>query len=196
MKAFTKLIKENPERLNPYHVISIAEIINNNLNYFDKGFRKVNVEVRGAPFFPSDAINICPEMYSLFDCYYNVWNILLTYEREARFHIKYIHIHPFEDGNGRTGRILTNYNLCKNNKAPIIIDSRERSRYFKYINENDVDSLTLLLEKKSKDELDVMLELYETICGNEIETYDKLENDEDIRIYKLARDRKNKTEDI
>lgn len=102
------------------------------------------------------------------------------------FHIKFIRIHPFEDGNGRTGRIITSYNLCKSNKAPIVINSSEREKYFKFINENDVDSLANMFEQKSKEELEVMIELYETICGNEIKTIETL-NDEDIKIYELIR---------
>lgn len=45
------------------------------------------------------------------------------YEREAKFHIEFERIHPFEDGNGRTGRIITNAHLLHNNFAPIIITS-------------------------------------------------------------------------
>ncbi len=185
MKAFTKLIKENPSKLTPYDVIDIADIVNKNLKFYDKGFRKTQVEVRGATFTPTIPSLVTPEMYSLFDCYNNVWNILNPYEREARFHIKFIKIHPFEDGNGRTGRIITSYNLCKSNKAPIIINSRERSKYFKYISENDVDSLALMFEKKSKEELEVMVELYKTICGDEIKN--SILNDGDVKIYELSR---------
>lgn len=185
MKAFTKLIKENPSKLTPYDVIDIADIVNKNLKFYDKGFRKTQVEVRGATFTPTIPSLVTPEMYSLFDCYNNVWNILNPYEREARFHIKFIKIHPFEDGNGRTGRIITSYNLCKSNKAPIIINSRERSKYFKYISENNVDSLALMFEKKSKEELEVMVELYKTICGDEIKN--SILNDGDVKIYELSR---------
>lgn len=178
MKAFIGLIKKKPDRLTPYDVIDIAEIVNKNLNYFDRGFRKVGVEVRGASFFPVSAKDVMPEMYNLFDCYYNVWNILPVYEREARFHIKYIRIHPFEDGNGRTSRIITNYNLCNQNKAPIVINSRERKKYFSYIDNNDVDSLAFFFEKKSKEELDVMLDLYKTICGDVInDSSENIDND-------------------
>ena len=185
MKAFTKLIKENPSKLTPYDVIDIADIVNKNLKFYDKGFRKTQVEVRGATFTPTIPSLVTPEMYSLFDCYNNVWNILNPYEREARFHIKFIKIHPFEDGNGRTGRIITSYNLCKSNKAPIIINSQERSKYFKYISENNVDSLALMFEKKSKEELEVMVELYKTICGDEIKN--SILNDGDVKIYELSR---------
>ncbi len=177
MKAFIELIKRNPEKLSPYDVVNIADIVNKNLSYFYKGFRKVGVEVRGATFSPTSAKDVIPEMYNLFDCYYNIWNILPTYEREARFHIKFIRIHPFEDGNGRTGRIITSFNLCKANKAPIVISSRERKKYFSYIDNNDVDSLALFFEKKSKEELEVMLELYKAICGDTV-TNEKLDDDE------------------
>ncbi len=191
MEAFSELIRKNPYKLSPYDVINIAEIVNKNLNYFDKGFRKVNVEVRGASFFPVDAKNIIPDMYNLFDCYYNIWNILPPYEREARFHIRFMHIHPFEDGNGRTGRIITNYNLCKANNAPIIIDSRERNKYFDFINNSDVYGLASFFKKKSKEELEVMLELYKNISSDIVCENEKVyENDEDIRIYTLMRDRK------
>lgn len=194
MKAITQLIKTNPEKLSPYDVINVAEIINQNLNFFDRGFRKVQVEVRGAPFFPTAPKDITSEMYSLFDCYYNVWNILPAYEREARFHIKFIHIHPFEDGNGRTGRILTGYNLCRDNKAPIVIDSKERKKYFEYINKNDVDNLALLFEKKSKEEFEVMLNLYETICGNKIEniTQNSIVDEHGVKIYEMSSKKRNK----
>lgn len=184
MKAFTKLIKENPSKLTPYDVIDIADIVNKNLKFYDKGFRKTQVEIRGATFTPTIPSLVTPEMYSLFDCYNNVWNILNPYEREARFHIKFIKIHPFEDGNGRTGRIITSYNLCKSNKAPIIINSRERLKYFKYIGENDVDALANMFEKKSKEELEVMIELYKTICGDEIKK--STLNDGDVKIYELS----------
>ena len=43
--------------------------------------------------------------------YNNTWSSLDYLKREALFHLEFIRIHPFEDGNGRTGRLLLNYNL-------------------------------------------------------------------------------------
>lgn len=189
MKAIKDIISSNPSRISPYDSIDIADTVNKRLKFYDKGFRKINVEVNGAPFIPVEPEKITEEMYSLFDCYHNVWNILNPYEREARFHIKFIRIHPFEDGNGRTGRILTSYNLCKANKAPIIINSKERKKYFEYINNNNIDGLTKFFERKSKEELEVMLELYTAINGDEIKDIENT-NDEDIKIYELVRNRR------
>ncbi len=48
----------------------------------------------------------------------------------AYFHAKFENIHPFADGNGRTGRLLMNYLLVLHNHPPIIIHEEDRRTYF------------------------------------------------------------------
>lgn len=164
IKAFVKLIKDNKERLSPYDIAAIADIINKDLNYFSNGFRKVQVEVKKAQyFFPVPACEVIPRMYSLMDNYYNVWNILPIYEKEAKLHIELVRLQPFEDGNKRTSCILTNYNLCKQSKAPIVISGDEIDKYFNFIDRYDVDGFTEFLTEKSKKELEIMLNFYQAI---------------------------------
>ena len=55
--------------------------------------------------------------------------------REAKFHIEFERIHPFEDGNGRTGRIILNKNLIDQGFAPIIIPPEIRDQYISCIND-------------------------------------------------------------
>jgi Fic family protein len=48
----------------------------------------------------------------------------------AYFHAKFENIHPFSDGNGRTGRTLMNYFLILNDHPPITIHDEDRTAYY------------------------------------------------------------------
>lgn len=48
----------------------------------------------------------------------------------AYFYAKFENIHPFSDGNGRTGRLLMNYLLILMNHPPIVIHEEDRKAYY------------------------------------------------------------------
>lgn len=48
----------------------------------------------------------------------------------AYFHAKFENIHPFADGNGRTGRLAMNYFLVTHNHPPVIIHEEDRKAYY------------------------------------------------------------------
>ena len=52
-------------------------------------------------------------------------------EKIAKFHLEFEHIHPFNDGNGRIGRVIINYQLMELGLPPIIIRDKEKMTYYK-----------------------------------------------------------------
>ncbi|MBQ7351295.1 MAG: Fic family protein [Clostridia bacterium] len=67
----------------------------------------------------------------------------------AEFHARYIKIHPFRDGNGRTARLLTNYLLLSQGKQIVTIPIEDKEEYNNALNFANVTTL-----KEGADELD------------------------------------------
>ena len=55
-------------------------------------------------------------------------------------------------GNGRTGRLLINYELIKSNLPPIVISKDDRVKYFEYIRNNDIDGFAEWIKELSTEE--------------------------------------------
>lgn len=71
-----------------------------------------------------------------------------------KFHSEYEKIHPFQDGNGRTGRIIMFKECLKNGVFPFVIEDIEKASYYKYLNEsqlnNKYDNLINLCKKEQE----------------------------------------------
>lgn len=50
-------------------------------------------------------------------------------------HVTFEKIHPFSDGNGRTGRMIMNYSLLENDLPPLIIKKEDRNLYVDILHE-------------------------------------------------------------
>ncbi len=108
----------------------------------------------------SRPLDIANDMKTLIENYNSMWEKLDPFEKEARLHISFIRIHPFEDGNGRTGRLILNYNLLRQSLAPVIITTDLEEYYHSYIQNEDVEGLANLFRIQSIRENEVIGELY------------------------------------
>ena len=59
----------------------------------------------------------------------------------AESHWSFLRIHPFDDGNGRTARLLANYILLRKDLPPIVIKSDDRDRYVGALQNTDLGSM-------------------------------------------------------
>ena len=177
MDAFDYLFHLEDKKLTPY---SLPEINSKMTGGAYDRFRSRAIIVEGSNQLRSEARNIPMELYVLFDNYYNIWSYLEDpYLREAKFHIQFLMIHPFGDGNGRCARLLTSYHLAHQGIPPIIITKEKKKEYCDCIEARDEEKLARMFEESSKKELQVMLGIYNT-CKID---YDSLEN----RIYQKKR---------
>ena len=148
------LYEEQEPKLTEDIIIKIADTINKHSMYISNGYRTIGegVKLQGKYSIESPK-NIPEKMKELLEKYYNEWSKLDIFEREALFNIEFLRIHPFEDGNGRTSRLILNYNLLRQGHAPVLIQEKDREKYYNARNKEDVKWIKDLFEKESQKEL-------------------------------------------
>ena len=132
----------------------------------DKGvYRKIPVKIIGAKIQPPQPYIVGIKMEELMRNYNNVDNKLHDIAKVARFHLDFEGIHPFIDGNGRTGRLVLNLELMKNSYLPISVKLTDRKNYYEcfreYTEKADPSKMILMVSKYIEEELDRYLLILE-----------------------------------
>jgi len=68
-------------------------------------------------------------------------------KRIARLHLAFEHLHPFNDGNGRIGRVINNYLLIREGFVPINIKFIDRKKYYEAFKEFDSRGVATVMEE-------------------------------------------------
>jgi len=144
---------KNKEEFDERLIKKINETINKDIKDTE-GYRTVQVFIRGSEHIPPEPEKI-PNLMNYYIYNYNHEEQDI-FNKIAKYHIEFEKIHPFEDGNGRTGRLLLNYELLKNNLPPVVITKEDRVKYFEYLKNNDDIGFANWLRELSEVEIERM----------------------------------------
>lgn len=106
------------------------------------GYRTRDIKVFKSHFDASPGIYVKTDMELLLKWYTKNKPKLHPFVLACIFHHKFEKIHPFYDGNGRTGRMLMNYILMRNKYPPSVIYKKNRSDYLDALGNADKINLT------------------------------------------------------
>jgi len=137
--AAVEYIRKTDEKLSLDFLLKLHKICFDKTKDFAGKFRNVNVIIKDSSGkiihsgVPKDQLSNYLK------------NFILWYEENREkfkplvlasiLHNQFEFIHPFQDGNGRVGRLLSNFILLKNNYPPINILLEGRAEYYKILNE-------------------------------------------------------------
>ena len=137
---------QNNEEFDERFIKKLNETINRDIRDTE-GYRAVQVFIQGSEHIPPQSEKVPNLMMYYIYNYKNDEQDIFT--KIAKYHIDFEKIHPFEDGNGRTGRLLINYELLKNNLPPVVIAKEDRVKYFELLKNNDTNGLAKWLKELS-----------------------------------------------
>lgn len=156
----TELVKEkceiNERVIKQIHYLVLAD------KKDDRGvYRRVPVRIMGAAHETAQPYLIVTKMEELLRNYLASEEHIVT--KLARFHIEFEGIHPFIDGNGRTGRLLVNLELMKAGYPPIDIKFTDRIAYYNAFDEyhvkHNLKAMESLFAKYINERLDIYLKM-------------------------------------
>jgi len=136
---------ERGERLDERFIREIHSLLLDQIHAESGKFRAGNVELPGAAFepaLPTDVPALVEELCTRYPKGGSVHPIL----HASWVHAQFTMIHPFADGNGRTGRLLQDFTLIRRGLMPVGIPPSDRDNYYAALELADTGSWDDLVE--------------------------------------------------
>ncbi|MDP3728388.1 MAG: Fic family protein [bacterium] len=112
----------------------INEILTQNTGVTYPGrVRFFSVKIEGADHIPPESEKVRPLLKKMILFYYKNKRKIHPFILACLLHAQFVEIHPFEDGNGRTGRVLMNWILMQAGYPKIFVPVKLRQKYYESI---------------------------------------------------------------
>ena len=123
---------QSGKSMTEWDVRSIHQIVLKGIDAEHAGcYRTENVAIVGASHTPPAAVLVPQRMDELMQWLSGPMSHgLHPVARAAEFHTRFVEVHPFVDGNGRTGRLLMNAVLMQEGYPPAVIQKENRPAYY------------------------------------------------------------------
>jgi len=164
-EAFDYILKEKPS-LSHESIIKIQSMLLDKIDKRVGAYRTQNVRVIGASFKTTPFEYVKTDMNLLLK-WHSLNKKMHPLVMSALFHEKFERIHPFCDGNGRTGRMISNMILIKSGFPPLIIENKDRKEYYHSL------SISHEAELNSSDD-ERYKEIVQFFYSNLVKTYEKI----------------------
>lgn len=145
-KKTVDYLLKNEEKMSPQLIKTYHKEIMQNLADDNGEYKKISNIILGANFETSKPYQVPTLIQEWCDNYNFRMENAKTIEEKIEVivdqHIKFEKIHPFSDGNGRTGRMLMIDSCIKENIPPIIIPKEEKGKYINYLSNENIKEFT------------------------------------------------------
>lgn len=121
-------------------------------------YRNVEVYISGAQHTPPPPNEMFSQIKNFYIELQSKDTVLNPIELAAWTHAEFVKIHPFVDGNGRTSRLIMNYQLLQQGFLPVSISDKNRLAYFtaleEYAIEKNITPFANMIAELEEKELD------------------------------------------
>jgi len=169
-------IVSQKKRLDASIILDVHRYILNNIEDLHAGrLRNAGVRIQGANFVPPNALKVSGLLDELIHFVRENPLQLNSIELATVFHHKFVWIHPFFDGNGRTIRLAMNLILLNNGFPPAIILRNDRKKYYEALNQANKGNYNKLMLLMSQS-LERSLNIYINALPNSKDDYQEIRN--------------------